>query len=360
MNLTIFIGSLGVGGTERVACNLANYMDGRGHKVEILTMSDENPAYFLEPNVLWVPLLKASEHKGYIHDNMLRLRRLCRYFRQTHSDCCCSMNTDGLLILSAIRYMIKIPIIVTERADPDHYPSWKKFLHRRAASCASGFVFQTPDAQEWYSRYIEGIPVRVIPNAVNPDMEFEAHKGPRQKVIVTAARFVDEKNIPLLLHAFAKICASWPEYSLILYGDGYLRKQLEQEAQELGIASRVCFPGFTNNVASKIKSASLFVLSSDVEGMPNTLIEAMALGLPCISTDCRGGGARYLIQNGHNGILVPTRDADALARAIDAILRDFALAEKLGNHAAMIKDRLSSQRVYHEWETFFLEICSKN
>ena len=359
MNLTILIGSLGFGGAERVTCNLANYMTKHGHKIKILAMADVKKAYSLDPNVIYIPLLTAKERKCFIYDNFLRLCRLYRYFKNSDNDCCCSMSTDGLLPLFAVHHAIKVPIVVAERANPDNYSRVKKFIHRKTANCASGFVFQTQEAKDWYNKYIKCKQATIIPNAVNFVSDLKPHKGNRQKRIISVARLVDGKNISLLLQAFAKISHHWPDYSLTIYGDGYLRENLEKEVQALGIASKAHMPGFVEHWESIESDAALYISSSDVEGMSNSLIEAMALGIPCISTDSRGGGARFLIQNNKNGLLVPPGNVETLAEAINFMLENPAQAERMGACAAEIKERLSAEKIYQEWEMFFLKVCKQ-
>ena len=105
----------------------------------------------------------------------------------------------------------------------------------------------------------------------------------------------------------------------------------------------------------RLEKASMFVLSSDYEGMPNALMEAMASGLPCVSTDCGGGGARFLVQNGDNGILIPQKDEVALASAMEKILSDESLSAKLGENARKLQETLAPEKIYGEWERFILE-----
>lgn len=131
---------------------------------------------------------------------------------------------------------------------------------------------------------------KIIPNAINKEFITAEYSGPRNKQIVSSGRLTEQKNHALLIKAFAGITAKYPAYKLVIYGDGPLRKDLELLASNLGIADKVSFPGYTTEIRKKIERSSLFVLSSDFEGMPNALMEAMALGVPCISTDCKGGG----------------------------------------------------------------------
>ena len=122
------------------------------------------------------------------------------------------------------------------------------------------------------------------------------------------------------------------------------------------LGNRVFFKGNYSPIYDKLKDASLFVLSSDYEGMPNALMEAMALGIPCISTDCDGGGAKFLIENNVNGLLVPKGDVIALANAMQIILSDSDKAKKLGLEAAKIQKKLAPEVIYRKWEEFIEKV----
>lgn len=159
------------------------------------------------------------------------------------------------------------------------------------------------------------------------------------------------ENHALLIKAFAGITAKYPAYKLVIYGDGPLRKDLELLASNLGIADKVSFPGYTTEIRKKIERSSLFVLSSDFEGMPNALMEAMALGVPCISTDCKGGGARFLIKNGTNGLLTPIGDVEALQTAMEKILSDQFFADNLSHNAHKLCETHSPEKYTQNGKT---------
>jgi glycosyltransferase involved in cell wall biosynthesis len=141
-------------------------------------------------------------------------------------------------------------------------------------------------------------------------------KGPR---IITVGAFKEQKNHALLLDAFARVAAK--DAQLMLLGQGHLRAALERRASELGIAGRVLMPGFTVDPWPYLASADVFVLSSDYEGFPLVLAEAMHAGLKVVSTDCISGPAE-LLDGGRWGRLVPCGDAQRLAEAIDAALAE--------------------------------------
>ena len=193
-------------------------------------------------------------------------------------------------------------------------------------------------------------------NAINKEFITAEYSGPRNKQIVSSGRLTEQKNHALLIKAFAGITAKYPAYKLVIYGDGPLRKDLELLASNLGIADKVSFPGYTTEIRKKIERSSLFVLSSDFEGMPNALMEAMALGVPCISTDCKGGGARFLIKNGTNGLLTPIGDVEALQTAMEKILSDQFFADNLSHNAHKLCETHSPEKIYAEWENLIKKV----
>ena len=142
----------------------------------------------------------------------------------------------------------------------------------------------------------------------------------------------------------------------MIYGEGEQRSELEKLAESLGISGHVLLPGNVQDIADKLEKSTMFVLSSDFEGMPNALIEAMALGLPCVSTDCPCGGPKYLIEQGKNGILVPVGDVDALSHAIRGLLSDPEKREQIGKNASTVCERLAPEKIYGQWEEFTEEI----
>jgi Glycosyltransferase len=127
---------------------------------------------------------------------------------------------------------------------------------------------------------------------------------------------------------------------------------MEKLIKELNLEGRVFLPGFNKDINNTIQHASLFVLSSDFEGMPNALIESMAMGIPCVATDCDGGSARYLIDDGKNGFLVPKGDVDALSEKMLMLLSNESLAMTMGREAAKIRMMLSPEVIYNKWERF--------
>lgn len=352
MKISMFIGSLTGGGAERVLCNLANFLTEQGHEVTIITNVEAEGFYDPNPNIGRYVLLYDKERKNPLSNFLHCMKRLKKYVKENSSDHYVVFLPLTTVMLLALRKKIKGKIVVSERGDPKQNSKLMKFLLKKWIGRANGVVFQTEVAKAWYEPYLKKAENVVIPNAINPAFIRPKYGGEREKVIIGAGRLNGQKNFSLLISSFAKIAQEFPEYKLCIYGKGPLLESLQNLAEEKGVGDRVEFPGYVPDMPERLESASMFVLSSDFEGMPNALMEAMASGLPCVSTDCGGGGARYLIQDGENGLLVPQKDVDAMAEAMRKILSDEALSEKLGSNARKLQETLAPEKIYREWEQF--------
>lgn len=361
MKITLLIGSLAGGGAERVVCNLANYLADKGHEITILTVSDKQ-TYKINANVRHVVLYGESDSKlPHQIINIIRLYRMNRYFRKENVDVYLTFLPKLSSFILAQKRFIKCPVILAERADPNTFcnsSKKNKKIFEQYYPKADGYIFQTEDAREYYRTH--GINVEnsvVIPNAINPEFIRPQYQGKTRKAIVGAGRLTEQKNFTLLINAFAEVGKTYPEYELEIYGEGPLKNDLINEAKALGIAEKVKFQGYVKNLGDRIQDATMFVLSSNFEGMPNALIEAMALGMPVISTDCPAGGSKFLIKNKKNGLLVPTNDINAMVDAISYILKDSKKAKEMAQLAYKVGDELQFDKVYDKWNEFIFAVC---
>lgn len=358
MKLSIFIGSLIGGGAERVACNLANYLIKKGNDVNIIVMSETKEAYPLDKNVKITSLLCLDEKRSIFSRFFLRVKRLKKILREQDVDAYIVMLPITILFFLLYSKLTQAKIVITERNTPLSYSKLLQFALRRLTPRADLCICQTQEIQDWYDSIPNGCKTKIIPNAINPNFIKPIYTGERRKVIVNVGRLNVQKNQKLFINAFAKVANEFTDYNLEIYGRGLLEESLKNIAISLNIENRVHFRGYVENMGDMIRDASLFILSSDYEGMPNALIEAMALGLPCISTDCDGGGAKFLIENDKNGILVSKNNEEQLADAIRAILSNQEKAAKLGLEAYHIIETLSPERIYNMWYENLLEVVN--
>ena len=245
------------------------------------------------------------------------------------------------------RRKIKPKVIMAERNFPDKpMDSYLKHLRDKCYKKCDILVCQTQCQVEYFDKKTQRKAV-VINNPVKQDLP-DKFTCERRKVIVNYCGFKTHKNIPLLLKACSYVFKKYPEYSLELYGYGEV-DYIKSFVTRLNITDKVKFSPFLSDIHEKVKDAFCFCMTSDYEGMPNALAEAMVIGLPVISTDCLGGGARELIQDGVNGRLVPVNDEQAVANAIMDYIEHPDIAEKFAIKGVEIKDRLSIDKISKQW-----------
>ena len=208
-------------------------------------------------------------------------------------------------------------------------------------------VCQTPDAKAYFPKNIQKKTV-IIPNPIKSDLP-QPWKGTRRKEIVNFCRLNPQKNLRLLIDAFEDFSNTHPDFSLAIYGDGELHDSLQQYISEKGLENKVRLHPAVSDVHERIKDAYMFVSSSDFEGLSNSMLEAMAMGIPTICTDCPCGGAKMVIENGINGLLTPVGDKDELSAAMQQVADNSQIAHNIGKEALKIRSKLSTDIIVGEW-----------
>ncbi len=361
----LFVNSnIGYGGASKIMASLANYLSDLNHEVVFLTYSDPNDLQYLNPRVVrYHDALCTSKIK--VIKRIGQILALKRFIKDNEFDIAISFLQPSSYMLVLASKWTKTKVIISERGDPFVRGKQKGLakigfkLMDWVTQLADGLVFQTVGAQDYYSK-ADNRQI-VIPNPVANSKMLDEYRysGKREKAIVNVARLdVAQKRQDVLLQAFSIISRNHEEYVLKLYGDGPDKDELVEMAGQLGIQDKVYFMGYVRNVYKEITKASLFVLSSDFEGIPNALIEAMSLGMPCVSTDCSPGGARLLIKSGKNGLLVPPGEPTSLANAIDYMLSNPKEAYRMGQNALEITDEFLEDKIYKKWERFINDVSS--
>ncbi len=396
MHIAMYIGSLQKGGAERVMVNLANYFFERGHQVTLVTTylakveyQVEHAAWKVVPagadgavlacdtdeNPVWVnpeggerggirrvfsALLK-EEQKSRAANLGLRKEKLRNIWKEIKPDIVLSFIGKNNIMALSTATREGIPVVVSVRADPymEYYNAALYAGMLATFGRAAGVVVQTTQARKFFPPHIRK-KCAILPNSINPAFIRKRYVGEREKSIVMVGRLDENKNQAMVMEAFSEIVKEgYSSYKLKLYGDGPDRLKLQRLAVSLGIGSNIEFAGNVEHVAEHIEKASMFILASSQEGMPNALIEAMSLGLPCISTDCPCGGPKDLITDGENGVLVPVKDKDAMKMAILKLLKEKDFAEKIGQNATYVQEKYSPDVVNKKWEKYFERILKK-
>ena len=350
MKIVFTIAHMTIGGTQRVCYNLIKWISNHtGASVHLIIYSK------LQVGDIAYDLSDVSH--SYAPGNMRqRISILRKELKRIKPDLLVSMGTPCAIYDVPACAGLGIKHIISERNDPSHFAGkpTTRILSRLLMRYANGYVFQTKDAQTYYGGKMASHSV-IIPNPLfkTEDMPTIQYGGVETKTIVSVGRLNKQKNYPLLIRSFKELHSEYPEYKLVIYGDGPERQNLEALIKDLGLSEKVLLPGAINNIPEVIYNASLFVLPSDFEGMPNALMEAMALGLPCISTDCPCGGARELIENGKNGLLIPVGDQEAIATAIMFMLNKRDEAKQMGMIAMGIRSSHSLDVISKLWYDYF-------
>lgn len=347
--LIILLATLSRGGAERVSVCLGDYFVRNGVPCSIVTMGIGKDEYEAPAGVE-----RICVQEGNVIQKISGLRKV---ILQSQADTLLVMGTPLCMFAVPACAGLKIRVVVSERNDPRHFlgKSTTKIISRFLMKGADDFVFQTEDAKAYYAKSLRGRGT-VIFNPLLTERLPDVYIGPRRKEIVTMGRLVPQKNQKMLIRAFAGLAKDYPEHSLTIYGDGPLKEELQSLAVQTGLGDRIQFPGNKTDVLEKIRDAAMFVMSSDFEGMPNALIEAMAIGMPCVCTDCPCGGPRELILPGKNGVLVPVDDANAMEQAMRELLANAESAAQLGREAVAIRERLHVDRIGRQW----MKYLSKN
>ena len=238
--------------------------------------------------------------------------------------------------------------------------SIKSRVARWIINRSRGGVFQTDGAMAYYGK---GLRKRgtVIPNPIFikgelPEVDFSE----REKTVVSVGRLDNfQKRYDVMIDSFKIFSQSHPDYILKLYGRGNDEEQIKTWAEESGVSDKIKFMGLTTQPMQDIAKDGMFIITSDYEGISNSLLEAMAVGLPCVSTDHSPGGARLLISNGENGLLAPIGDAEALASAMARFADDSELAKKCGNKAKNVVERFAPKKIIDMWDEYLAKVIKK-
>ena len=336
------------GGAERVISVLTDYFSHKGHTVKIALFKEDVIEYSISSKVEIDKSLI-----GKCNSPIKRIMSFQQFLRKEGEVIVFSFFTMIGLYILVSSFGTKAKIVISERLDPAQSIPGKKWLfviRRFLYRFADGFVFQTTDAMLFFDESIQK-KSWVIPNPIKENLP-NRYEGDRSKKIVTFARLEPQKNYPLLIDAFHEFHKVHNDYTLEIYGQGELEHILKKQVSDLELTQSVSFMGFANNIHEKVIDAAMFVLPSDYEGLSNSMLEAMAIGLPCICTDCPPGGAKMFIDNMVNGLLVPIRDKKSMVEAMNLLANDVALRDRISCNAAKIRNELSKEIICEKWLEF--------
>lgn len=362
MRLLLFMHSLGGGGAERVAVTLVNRWAEMGWEVSLATLaSAEHDRYQLHPEIHRVALDLAGESTGPVGAIMANARRILalrRLLRRERPDVAVAMMTIAGVLLAVAGTGLRISLIGSERTYPPSQPLprvWK-LLRAWAYGHLSVVVAPTEGIRRWLLKHTAARHVEVIPNPivwplpVQSPVESPAGVGrPGNKRLLAVGRLAVEKRYDVLIEIFAGLAPRFPDWDLVIVGEGPERHRLERQIDVLGLGSRVALPGYVGNLGEWYGSADLYALTSSREGFPNTLLEALAYGVPAVSVDCETG-PRDILRPEVDGMLVPPQDNAALSSALARLMGDSCAREAFAIHAVEAGTRFALEQVGARWD----------
>lgn len=347
MTVFIVVDTLYKGGAGRVASLLANSMSER-HDV-FMFVKEPGINYQIHDNIRYHVLKDKTKYR--LFKIVRRVKDLSRYINEYKPHVIYSFGFVSKYSTFAILFSHhnNLKVIVSERSDPNSEPpsSIMKMVRNYSFSKADVLVCQTNMAEEYYKRRIKTKTV-VIPNPISSDLPI--WKGQNSNKIVTACRLEPQKNIPMLIKAFSKFSKTHDNYDLEVYGDGSLRSSIQKMIEKMNLSNRIHLMGNNTNIHELLSESFMFVLSSDNEGMSNSMLEALAIGVPSVCTDCPIGGAAMVIKDKVNGMLTPIQDVDKFCEAMLWIVENKDKLPDMSMNARKIREIQSVKTITKMWE----------
>lgn len=369
MKICLVINSLSSGGAERVATTLANYWAEKGWSVTLVTFAGiDQDFYSVADKVRRISLNLTCESTGTLNglmNNLKRLNALRQALQIEQADIAIGFMPSANILSGLACLGIKTVAFGSEHVHPPASPlsqPWqglRRLVYPRLAAISA----LTNESASWVRRHTGARHVSIISNPIpfplptgtpniNP-AEVQAQLG-GQRLLLAVGRLEHQKAFDILLKAFSKVQHKYPEWRLVILGEGGLKADLQAYCDELGLSKFVTLLGAVGNVGDWYGAADAYVMTSRFEGFGNTLAEALCYGLPSVAVDCKTG-PKYILRHEVDGLLVPQGDQDALAAALGRLMGDAALRNQFAIRAIEARERFSVERIAGQWEALLAE-----
>lgn len=343
----IFIDKISYSGASKIACWLCNGLAEGGMNITLASHQRLNTTRQLDNRVNYIQI--DSGTGGRISRGLRSISNLRKTIKNSDYDVCVGFLPTECFYMRLATAFLNVPMIACERSDPYLEQSFMAKMGRFFFRFAEGAVFQTEGAKNYYPKRLQKKSA-VIPNPVFESTTAYVAYSDRDDTIGYSGRlFIRQKRQDVLLEAFSNVCKRNSTVKLVIFGDGPDEEALKNLAVSLGVSDRVIFAGKVSDVPKHIARCKVFVFTSDYEGIPNSIIEALQTGVPVVSTDCSPGGAKLLIQDGVNGFVVERQNPKAIADRLLWILSNEAEAETLSQNAVFVKDRFIADDIIKQW-----------
>lgn len=362
MRVTFVISSLASGGAERVISHMANYWVRKGWYVTLITLSDTNTDFFeLDSRINRKALQVTGSSHTVISAAINNLRRI-EYLRisiiSSRPDVIISFIDKTNIITLIATLFTTIPVIVAEHTDPRRHQIgliWK-LLRRMVYPKVAALIVLTPNVLDWAKRMAGAKKIHVIPNSITPGISDKNQNLQYKKpYIISVGKLENVKGFDLLLDAFSRVSGVFPDWNLVILGEGSQRNRLEEQIRHYGMVGRVLLPGLHHNPMSVMQHAEFYVMSSRYEGFPIVLLEALASSLPVISFDCESG-PRDIIRHSIDGLLVRQGDIEELSNTMHLLMSDAAMRTSLAGRGREVLERFGENKIMAVWESLINSI----
>lgn len=349
MKLLFYCHGCGNGGAERVITILSSTFAKKGYDIRLVTTKRSNNDYECDERVKKVCIF--SDGSNAIIRNVKIIHKLRRLVKSYKPDCIISFSAIPNIQAIISTLGIKKRLIISERTDPSRYPETKlgRKLRDVLYPLSNVIVFQTEDALKYFKPSIQKKGI-IIYNPISENLPMP-YLGDRKRIIVGIGSLGEQKNWMNALKACELFFKDYQDYVFRIYGEGPDKDKLQTYInRSLILKGKVQLMGFSSNAIKDMNSATMYISSSDYEGISNSMLEALATGVPSICTDCPVGGARTFIKSGINGFLVPVNDSTELYKKMRILADDDSLRKQFTTESPKIKQLLSVEKICSEWE----------
>jgi len=358
MKITFVTATLTSGGSERVMSIVANKMQERGYEVEMICLNDQIVFYPINEGIK----ITHVEVEAGTKSLPKKLWWFRKYIKKTQPDVVIAFMVSVYTVTLLALMGVNIPVISSVRNDPAYSNLRKKITRKLLLPRSAHVVVQTQQIKEFFSKNIQKM-TTVIYNPVN-ERVFETSydndnndvnsglrmKDERLNRIISVGRLYPQKDQKMMIEAFAKVSERFPDWKLVIFGEGPQRRALETMIQDprFKIQDKVSLPGRSENIIDELKKSKIFCLSSVYEGMSNALVEAICVGLPIVTT--KVSGTEELIKDGENGFIVNVGDKDAMAEALTKIIEDDNLQKQFSENNKAQAIKFETNAIVDQWE----------
>lgn len=348
------------GGAERVASILCNEFVKLNHNVDLIMISERenNSFYKLDERVKLIPLLTTLNKKRASFFN--KVHSLKKRFKTNSYDVVISFLPNvNFCVYLALKHIDTTIHVASERNNPyvDPKNRIRRFFKEMSFKKANGVVFQTEDAKQYFINKLN-CSTKIIKNPVLPTIENISKSAKTSGIVISVGRLEQQKNFPLLINTFYEFYKTHPSTYLKIYGEGSCKSELEKLIRKLDLTSKVQLCGNSTKWIEDNFDCSLFINSSLYEGMPNSLLEALINGMPCIASDCPIGGSRELLSN-NNGLLFSNNDKDDLLAKMNFLYKNEEIIEEYKKANLKMRGNYSPRTIALQWIEFIEELINE-